>query len=745
MAGSIQLHVMPAQVESILSEAAIDVAGMDCASCVAHVEKAAAAVIGVRSCSVSLARGRAVVHFDPAQTDLAHVAAAISDSGYRAHPALSDAIDPHGHQREHTHRWLRRTIVAMVLWLPLEILHWVLPAHGAHGMEWATLITSTLAMVFVGRAFYAGAWKGLRHGVANMDTLIALGASVAYGYSLIALLGHTVGWWAVRPQLYFMESTGLLALISAGHYLEARARAAAGSAIGQLLDLVPPIAHRLTDDGESDVPLAQLQVGDRLVIRPGERVPVDGIVIDGLADVDESMISGEALPIARGKGDSVIGGTFNQNGRLIIRTTKIGIDSALGQIVKLVETAQASKPPVQRLADRIAAVFVPVVLVIALGTGMGWFAWGKVHGWAPAQTWGILAQAVCSVLIIACPCALGLALPAALMVGTGMGARRGILIRNIDALQHAEKIDTIVLDKTGTITRGKPAIVRITALDSIPETQVLRMAASLERFSEHPLARAIVQRAHDDNLSLVQPDSFYSSAGLGVTGEIDGQTVRIGSAAMMEGAAPEQSNQRESNVYIAVGTPGQMRNVGVIALADEVKADSAAAIAQLHAMKLRTVLLTGDNRATAEAVARSVGIDEVYADVRPDRKAALIQQLQQQGRRVAMVGDGINDAAALAQADLGIAIGSGSDIAKETGNIVLVSGSLHGIATAIHLSRATMIKIRQNLFCAFFYNVLAIPLAALGLLNPLIAALAMALSDVTVIGNALLLARKKLR
>jgi Cu+-exporting ATPase len=747
------------------NEADIAVSGMTCASCVAHVEKAARKVAGVSRADVNLARGRAVVHFDGHRTTPEQIAGAITDAGYPAAPetpgiAAGNVEEQRlHHQHEHARAWLRRAAIGVALWLPVEATHWILWITGdghAHGgvswMDWVALATSTIALVFIGGGFYRSAWGALRRGTSNMDTLIAMGATVAYGYSLAALAGYVAGWWNHLPSLYFMEATGLLALISLGHWLEARARAAAGSAIRELLNLAPATALRLRDAAEPDeIPVAELNVADRVLVRPGDRIPTDGVIVDGRSSVDEAMITGEPIPVARTPGDNVIGGTVNVDGRLVVRVTKVGSETALAQIVKLVETAQSSKPPVQRLADRVSAVFVPVVLVIALLTGIGWYAWGASHAWADATTWGRIALAVCSVLIIACPCALGLAVPAALMVGTGRGARRGILIRDIDALQNAERIDTVVLDKTGTITRGKPAVTDVIGVGADGESEILRLAASAEQFSEHPLAKAIVERARAGGLVLVEPRTFSNAPGMGVTASIDGRTILVGNADLLAsrmGAssedAPPMPDLGRTIVHVAEERDGLVQVIGMIALADEIKPDSVRAIRELHDMKLRTVLLSGDNEAAARAIAKQAGIDEVRANVKPAGKADAIRELQARGHRVAMVGDGINDAPALAAADLGIAIGSGSDVAKEAGDIVLVSGSLHGVATAIRLSRATMTKIRQNLFFAFIYNVLAIPLAALALLNPLIAAAAMALSDVTVIGNALLLRKTRI-
>ncbi|HEY8665918.1 MAG TPA: heavy metal translocating P-type ATPase, partial [Tepidisphaeraceae bacterium] len=624
-------------VTPAMEEAVIDVSGMDCASCVAHVEKAAKGVAGVEACEVNLARGRAVVRFDPGATDTARIAGAITESGYLAAPespgiAAGDVEEQRlQRQMAEARAWLRRAVVGVILWLPFEILHWAAAAmtpmgHAGHErpwMQWLNLATSTIAIVYVGWGFYRGAWKALRKGTSNMDTLIAMGASVAYLYSLIAFVGYLAGIWTTLPVLYFMEATGLLALISVGHYLEARARDKAGSAIRDLLKLAPATARKLDDlDQPREVPAAGLQVGDRVLVRPGDRVPVDGEVVDGQSSVDESMISGEPLPVTRAKGDAVIGGTVNRDGRLIVRATKVGAATALAQIVKLVETAQSSKPPVQKLADRIAAVFVPAVLGIALMTGIGWYITGHMAGWDAPTTWARLANAVCSVLIIACPCALGLAVPAALMVGTGRGAQKGILIRDIDALQKAERIDTVVLDKTGTVTRGRPVVREVVALNGMAGDEVLALAAAAEQFSEHPLAQAIVRHAKARGVSFPDPESFNSEPGFGVVADVAGQTIIVGGEALLEkhgvprstGFQPvphsaetltadksdgtvhglkTRATAARSFVHVAARRNGSMENLGYITIADEIKDDSAAAIAELHRMKLRTVLLTG--------------------------------------------------------------------------------------------------------------------------------------------------------
>lgn len=738
---------MTVAAEHLHSQARLSVEGMNCASCVSHVTKAATRVAGVESCDVNLSTGRAVVKFDPSRTNPDAVAAAITASGYPAHAAETLAHSAEHH--ENAGAWRRRAIVGLVLWFPVELTHWImsLGSHGAMNMPWMvglSLASSTIAMVFVGSGFYKGAWQALRRFTSNMDTLIALGASVAYGYSLVALIGHIAGWWGEVRAYYFMEASGLLALISLGHWLEARARTAAGSAIHQLMTLAPATAMKLDQDGHaSEIPLDDVVIGDRLLVRPGDRVPTDGVVTEGRSSVDESMMTGEPLPRLRTIGDSVVGGTLNADGRLVIEAKKIGAETALAQMVALVEAAQSAKPPVQKLADQVAAVFVPVVLGIALATAAGWFAFAGAHGWDSGRTWALAANATCSVLIIACPCALGLALPAALMVGSGLGARRGILIRDLDALQRAAAIKTVILDKTGTLTEGRPTVQSVTAMNGATEDQVLALAAAAEQSSNHPLAIAVVAQAQRRGLRLAAVEQFDSLAGYGVTATIGGRELLVGSGALLAQHGWKETDGQESVVYVAEKTNGTVAPLGAVRFTDAIKPDAAAAIAALHEMGLKTVLLTGDGPAAAEAVAKAVGIGAVRARVKPGEKAAVVRELQKSGG-VAMVGDGINDAPALAAADLGIAIGSGSDIAKEAGGIVLVNSRVMDVASAIRLARATMRTIKRNLLFAFLYNVLAIPLAAFGLLNPLISAAAMALSDVTVIGSALLLRRTRL-
>ncbi len=754
-------------------EAAFSVDGMNCASCVAHVERAARKLPGVEACSVNLARGRAVVQYDPRQASPQQIADAVSKSGYSAMVEALQSTDPNtspeearvARQAATANSWFHRAIAGLVLWLPVELTHWIVQLttdSAAHihrrvdWMVWLSLASSSIALVYVGAAFYRNAFAAAKRGATDMDTLIAMGASVAYGYSLVALIGFLAGKWTTLPDLYFMEASGLLALISFGHWLEAKARSSAGRAIHELLTLAPSTALRYarqhendrlaTDQPPTSVPVSALVVGDEILIRPGDRVPIDGEVIDGRSSVDESMLTGEPLPVTRAMGDSVIGGTQNVDGALRVRVRNVGADTSLAQIIQLVERAQSSKPAVQKLADRIAAVFVPCVLVIALATAIGWFAWGHAHAWEASRTWGGLARAVCSVLIVACPCALGLAVPATLMVATGRAAKLGILFRDIDALQQAESIDTIVFDKTGTITQGKPSVVRIVATKGKTEDELLRIAASAEQYSEHPLAKALVAAAKARSLQLSKPADFNNEPGLGVTARVDDIAVLAGNLELLKqnGVEIQSADSASTSVHIAIRDNEKYQFVGSIYFEDTAKLDTAATIAALKAFNFKLHLLSGDQQTVVQRIASQFHFDAAHGDIRPAGKSDLIRQLQSQGRRVAMIGDGINDAPALAQANLGIAIGSGSDVAKETGDIVLVGGSLSGIATSIFLSRATMRKVRQNLFFAFLYNVLAIPLAAFGLLNPLIAAGAMAFSDVTVIGNALLLRRTRL-
>jgi Cu+-exporting ATPase len=597
--------------------------------------------------------------------------------------------------------------------------------------------------LWAGWPFYSGAWKVGRHGSADMNTLIALGTSVAYLYSLIATIAP--GAFAdpgELPDVYFDTAAVIIALILLGRLLEARAKAGTTAAIRKLVGLQAKTATVLRDGREVEVPIDAVAVGDEVIVRPGEKVPVDGAIVDGHSTIDESMLTGESVPVESGPGDEVIGATINRAGSFRFRATRVGRDTALAQIVRLVEEAQGSKAPIQRLADRVSARFVPAVIAIALIAFAAWLLAGA------SFTSAMLA--LVAVLIIACPCALGLATPAAIMVGTGRGAEMGVLVRSGAALETAQRLDTIVLDKTGTLTRGEPLVTDVVSADGFDEDGVLAIAAAAESRSEHPLGEAVVRAAAERGLEVGDTEGFEAAIGHGVTASVGGRRIAVGSArhlaelgidlSPLAGEAQRLQNEGRTAVYAADGD----RAVGLIAIADTLRPEATEAVAELRRLGLEVAMLTGDNRRVAEAIAAAAGIDRVLAEVLPDQKVAEIRRLQEEGRRVAMVGDGINDAPALAQADIGIAIGTGTDIAMEASDMTLISGDLRGVAAPIELSRQTMRTIRQNLVGAFAYNISLIPVAA-GILypiwgitlDPVLAAAAMAASSVTVVGNAL--------
>jgi Cu+-exporting ATPase len=655
-------------------------------------------------------------------------------------------------------RWSAVVTVPMLAFmisefLPNQPLQRMLP----HGwMNWIQLVLATPVVLWGGWPFFVRGWASLVNRHLNMFTLIALGVGAAYGYSVVATLAPGLFPDSFRMMgevaVYFEPAAVIVVLVLLGQVLELRARSRTSAAIRGLLGLAPKTARRVESDGsEGDVPLEHVQVGDRLRVRPGERVPVDGVVIDGATTIDESMVTGEPIPVEKAAESSVTGGTVNGTGTFVMEARRVGSDTLLAQIVRMVSEAQRSRAPIQRLADLVSAWFVPIVIGIAVLTFAVWSQLGPEPRLAHA-----LVNAV-AVLIIACPCALGLATPMSIMVGTGRGAEAGVLIRNAEALETLEKVTTIVVDKTGTLTEGKPTLVAVEPLDTVDGMTLLRLVASLEHVSEHPLAAAIVAGARDRGVSLAEVRDFESVTGKGVTGTVDGRLVSIGNRRHLDdlGIDPRafgdraEALRREGQTVMFAALDGAP--AGLIGVADPVKATTAEAIQALHAQGLTVVMLTGDNRTTAEAVARLVGIDQVEADVLPDQKAAVVKRLQQRGERVAMAGDGINDAPALAAADVGIAMGTGTDVAMESAGVTLVKGDLRGIVRARRLSQATMTNIRQNLFFAFIYNVLGVPVAAgvlypfFGvLLSPIIASAAMTFSSVSVIGNALRLRRVSL-
>ena len=745
--------------------------GMHCAACANRIEKALNKAPGVESCSVNYATTRATVSYNPAQTDARQLKKVVQSAGYDAivpdeasgdqtnsHHDASSVQDAENKARAREYAGQKRKfIVALALTIPVAIL-----GMGAHlfpslqstfnfaGRQWIELVLTSVVLFWAGGEFFGGAYVAARHRAADMNTLVSIGTFAAYAFSVAATLAPGLfhaqngmnGAMNGGAMVYYETAAIVVTLILMGRMLEARARAQTGGAIRALMGLQAKTARVARDGVEQDIPIEEVRAGDLITVRPGEKIPVDGTLEDGTSTIDESMLTGEPAPVKKVVGDAVIGATLNVTGSFRFRATKVGKDTTLQGIVRLVQQAQGSKAPIQHLADAISGYFVPIVICIAIATFVTWFCVLPVE----SRLQMALLTSV-SVLVIACPCALGLATPTAIMVGTGRGAQAGILIKGGAALETAHQLNAIVLDKTGTITRGEPSVTDI--VTSRDENQLLRLVASAERGSEHPLGEAIVRAARERELDLVDATAFNAISGQGIEAEVDGYRVQIGNIKLMQaqGIAPDESaaqtlaQQGKTPTFVAVD--GAF--AGIIAIADPIKDGSRAGIERLRELGLEVAMLTGDNRATAQAIASQVGIARVLAEVAPDGKAAEIKQLQSEGKVVAMVGDGINDAPALAQADVGIAMGTGTDVALEAADVTLVKGDLNGVAASIGLSQATVRNIRQNLFFAFIYNVVGVPIAA-GilyplnhnlLLSPIIASLAMALSSVSVITNAL--------
>jgi len=734
----------------IQEKVTFDVSGMTCAACATKIEKRIGKMDGVSNASVNFALETIAVDYDNKQVETAEMIAAVKKLGYELIPK-QDSRDKMDHKEQEIKKQEKKFILSLILTIPLlwtmvthfEFLSFIYMPHFLMN-PWVQLAFATPVQFIIGAQFYKGAFNSLRNKSANMDVLVALGTSAAYFYSLYLSIEWMNNGKVRSPELYFEASAVIITLIVLGKLFEVRAKGKTSQAIQKLLGLQAKTARVIRNGFEIELPIEEVLTGDTILVKPGERIPVDGEIIEGRSAIDESMITGESIPVDKVTGDKVIGATINKNGSLQIKATKVGKDTALAQIVKVVEEAQGSKAEIQRLADRISGIFVPVVVVIAVVTFLIWF-----FVVTPGDFRSALIPTI-SILVIACPCALGLATPTSIMAGSGRAAEMGLLFKGGEHLENTRSIDTVVLDKTGTVTKGQPALTDITVTAGFTEDEVLQLVATAENQSEHPLAQAIVLGVKEKGLSLLDVTDFEALPGYGIRAKVNGKVVLVGTRKLMNdykisildsNAAMEKlENEGKTAMLIAV----DHKLAGVVAVADTVKETSKDAIARMQALGLEVFMLTGDNQRTAEAIARQVGVSHVIAEVLPEQKSDVIKKLQDQGRKVAMVGDGINDAPALAVANIGMAVGTGTDIAIEAADITLMRGDLNSVADAIIMSRKTMRNIKQNLFFAFFYNTIGIPIAAIGLLAPWVAGAAMAFSSVSVVLNALRLQKVKL-